>query len=228
MMKSGSKRWWMSAALAGSLSVGLVAGWGTNARADDDDEAPDTKFFRNVLRSIGLRDGSENQIEYRERSPLVVPPSLGLVPPETAGVAAKTPAWPADPDVKRARDAKAERRKPRKSVEEDEAVLLPSELNKGTVAARPGHRARGGAVTDPADPSSVKELGAKSIFSWGGLWGQGTEEYRTFTNEPPRYTLTQPPVGYRTPSPSQPYGVGKSKGDSAATNPMDTPAMRGE
>jgi hypothetical protein len=33
------------------------------------------------------------------------------------------------------------------------------------------------------------------------------EEYGTFTGEPPRASLTDPPPGYQTPSPDQPYGI---------------------
>ena len=50
---------------------------------------------------------------------------------------------------------------------------------------------------------------SKSIFS-STLWA-AKEEYATFTGEPPRASLTEPPPGYRTPSPNQPYGVGKQK-----------------
>jgi len=37
------------------------------------------------------------------------------------------------------------------------------------------------------------------------------EEYGKFTGEPPRADLTDPPNGYRTPSPDQPYGIGPEK-----------------
>lgn len=37
------------------------------------------------------------------------------------------------------------------------------------------------------------------------------EEYGKFTGEPPRADLTDPPAGYRTPSPYQPYGIGPDK-----------------
>jgi len=37
------------------------------------------------------------------------------------------------------------------------------------------------------------------------------EEYGKFTGEPPRADLTDPPAGYRTPSPDQPYGIGPEK-----------------
>ena len=41
----------------------------------DDDEDFDNKIFRNVLEGLGLRS-SDKGINYRERSPLVVPPNL--------------------------------------------------------------------------------------------------------------------------------------------------------
>ena len=37
------------------------------------------------------------------------------------------------------------------------------------------------------------------------------EEYATFTGEPARDSLTDPPTGYRTPSPDHPYGIGPEK-----------------
>ena len=66
------------------LGVALLAGSTVgSARAADDDEdvAFDTKILRQILRSIGLRNGSEAGIDYRERSPLVVPPGRNLPAP---------------------------------------------------------------------------------------------------------------------------------------------------
>lgn len=37
------------------------------------------------------------------------------------------------------------------------------------------------------------------------------EEYASFTGEPVRKSLTDPPAGYRVPSPEQPYGLGPDK-----------------
>ena len=54
------------------------------------------------------------------------------------------------------------------------------------------------------------------------------EEYANFTGEPVRRDLTDPPAGYRIPSPEQPYGInpnktsGKSRagvGDSTSAEP---------
>ena len=49
-------------------------------------------------------------IEYRERSPLVVPPKLDLPPPASAD-AKDAPNWPKDPDEKRRKEAIAQRKK---------------------------------------------------------------------------------------------------------------------
>ncbi|MFZ0779278.1 MAG: hypothetical protein WAM74_22585, partial [Xanthobacteraceae bacterium] len=64
------------------------------------------------------------------------------------------------------------------------------------------------AVNPPGtnDQSSPSELGAKKpgVFSFDWL---KQEDYGTFTGEPPRVSLTDPPPGYQTPSPDQPYGI---------------------
>ena len=54
---------------------------------------------------------------------------------------------------------------------------------------------------------SPYELGTKGILST--FWAP-SEEYSTFTSEPPRERLIEPPAGYRTPSAAQPYGVGRA------------------
>src|SRR5712675_1985018 len=84
------------------------------ARAQDDDDGQekttiwnfDKKVVNGVMRGLGLRNGSESSIEYRERSPLVIPPSRNLPAPQQAG-AGQTAAWPVDPDVKRKQEAAA-------------------------------------------------------------------------------------------------------------------------
>ena len=41
------------------------------------------------------------------------------------------------------------------------------------------------------------------------MFGGKKDESAKFTGEPPRTSLTDPPPGYQTPSPDQPYGIGK-------------------
>ena len=75
------------AAMAGILAVALaVAAGPTSAFAadgDDDDVPLDTKLFRNFMKTLGFKNSDLDSIEYRERAPLVVPPSRTLPPPHT-------------------------------------------------------------------------------------------------------------------------------------------------
>lgn len=215
---------WGKIAAAGLIGLAVAAGAASGARAadddDDDQEAFDTKIIRQLLHGLGLRrDGAG--IDYRERSPLVVPPSRDLPPPETGSVAQKTAAWPNDPDVKRAKELKAQRKKPTKTVEDEWFPLRPDELGPRHKTA-PAHQIPTTAPPkDPTAPSTWSELNAKSFFSFGGLFGT-KQETATFTGEPPRTSLTEPPVGYRTPSPTYSYGVGVDKNAGGGPiNPMD-------
>jgi len=203
-------------AWAGLLGLALVAVCaGTSARAQDDSEEADSiwnldqRLLGDFLSNLGLRSGYEREIDYRERSPLVLPPSRNLPPPQTAN-AAKNPAWPADPDVKR-RTAAAAKRQKNVGYDPDEALknLSSAELERGRNAAA-------GNTGQPSDPStkdtlSPSELGYfGGMFSWKGFgFGGQREEVGTFVAEPPRTSLTAPPGGYQTPSPAQPYGVTK-------------------
>jgi hypothetical protein len=51
-------------------------------------------------------------------------------------------------------------------------------------------------------------------------FGSTNEEYTTFTKEPERSSLVEPPPGYRTPSSAQPYGVGSKKNEEKAADPI--------
>ena len=69
------------------------------ARAQDEDDEPvrDDGVVGNIMRSLGAGDGSSSGINYRERSPLVVPRNLTLPPPEQRRPEVAN--WPKDPDV---------------------------------------------------------------------------------------------------------------------------------
>jgi hypothetical protein len=209
------------AALCAALGAILIlTGSFSSATAADDDDDPslDVKILRGFLKGIGLRKpGEESGIDYRERSPLVVPPSTNLPPPETGSVAERNPAWPVDQDIKRAKDAK---RRQASKTQSDSAVmdearpLSPSEMQSG--------QPRGGRPQDTSGnpdrefrPASPTELGFKG-WSLGLLFGK-KEEAVPFTGEPPRNDLTKPPSGYQTPSANYPYGVGQSREKGQAT-----------
>ncbi len=232
MRKSSSNRRIVRTLLCAALSAVVVISTASlSARAaDDNDEeeaAADVKFFRNLLAGLGWRRDGVG-IDYRERSPLVVPPTTqSLPPPAPDNVAAKNPAWPKDPDVQKAKQLRADRKKPRKTVDEESVPELPSQLNRPGAAINRAAQRPTGDSPDPTRPSSNQELGAKSVFNLDTLLGRNKDEYTTFVSEPPRASLIEPPPGYRTPSPAQPYGVGKQKWAPTAINPIDSPAMRG-
>jgi hypothetical protein len=211
MMNFGSKRRFTRIAIAAMIGIAVVAAAGSSVRAadDDDDALLDTKILRGVLKALGLRRDDDKQIDYRERSPLVLPNGKSLPAPETDAPAAKTAGWPDDPDIKRVKQRKEAERN-RKSFEPgvDDRPLPPNQLGPAGTGGHKGGEAPGRSAEASAAPSSPMELGAKNVFS--SLW-QPKEEYSTFAGEPPRTSLIDPPAGYRTPSPNQPYGVGMQK-----------------
>lgn len=210
-MRASLRRAFGGAALAGLLGAAILiglSGQGARAADDDEDDLPDVKILRHILKGLGLRRDEEG-IDYRERPPLVLPANRDLPPPETDATG-KTAGWPDDPDVKAARQRKIENRKRHAHVEGvDDRPLRPSEMSNAPPTTRDDGKPQK-TVEETANPMSPSELGSKSFFNWNNLWGS-SEEYSTFTREPPRTTLIEPPAGYRTPSPNQPYGVGKEK-----------------
>ncbi len=204
-----ARRWSMLWGI-GVAALALLACAATAARAGDDDDGAsdhrsiDTKIMDGILNGIGIQTGPP--IDYRERSPLVVPPKLDLPPPESAAAATKgNPAWPVDADIRRKRAI--EQRAATGSVEDqmraERRPVLPSELARGT-----GQQGSSGSGDPEGGRSSWSSLGVKGIFSSGyHLFGGKTDETATFTQEPQRETLIDPPPGYRTPSPDEPYGI---------------------
>ena len=100
-----------------ALGVGLVMAAGPVRAADDEDEDDRTfeeKIIGNIMGGLGGTNMENKGIEYRERSPLVVPPKLDLPPPAGTAAAAKAPNWPKDPDEARRKAAIAARKKDNK------------------------------------------------------------------------------------------------------------------
>ena len=188
--------------------AGLVLCTNSAARAGDDDDSP--SVMGKVMETLGLRDPKGNYagIDYNERSPLVVPPTRDLPPPE-ASTAPPAPNWPKDQDMIRRAKAKAEEKKVAPhpdNVADSSRPLMPNELDPAGApkvsAPIDSSASANSLMNDPRD-KGVK----KSLFS--GIFSSKTE-YTTFTGEPSRGTLTDPPPGYLTPSPDQPYGVGQA------------------
>ena len=198
-----------AAVAAVALAVAMALGTGGAFAADDEEEVPlDTKLFRQLMKDIGLRRDGEG-IDYRERAPLVVPPSLNLPPPQSETPVTANPAWPKDPDVVQRKAAATKKKEPGRTaaqtMEAEGRPLSRDELDKGKTTGPVGGSAspeEGGRAMKPS------ELGGKSFFKdiFSSFSSEG--ETGTFSGEPARENLTAPPAGYQTPSPDQPYGVG--------------------
>ena len=197
----------------------LAAAQGT-ARAEDDDDQKnsiwnlDTRVYQGFMSALGLRNGSEESIEYRERSPLVVPPSRNLPRPRPRACSQVQPGRSI-----RTRSGARRPRRPRPSGKPPPTIpmlRLAISCPASSIARGPARFAPvpAGTATTPKAPRCLpSQLGYfGGLFSWSGFgFGMGApkDEVGTFTREPPRAALTAPPVGYQTPSPAAPYGVTK-------------------
>lgn len=190
------------------LGIGLVMSAGAaRAEDDEDDSTFEEKIIKQIMTGIGGTNMENTGIEYRERSPLVVPPKIDLPPPATAAVEAPAPNWPKDPEVKRRKEAKAARAKDNKDPREASRVLTPSELAVGKTAS--GKPSSGPDL--PGNPGATAILSPSQLGYEGGLrglFGGSKTETAPFKGEPTRDTLTMPPPGYQTPSPDYAYGTG--------------------
>jgi hypothetical protein len=231
------------------LSLTLVASAGT-ARAGDDN---DTRTFSEKISDgfYGMVRGTtmDNRgIDYRERSPLVVPPTLDLPPPVNAsGDTQQIANWPKDPDERSRKAVIAAKKKnappPARvmttaagtAVQNQPINIAPPATPQETAAAgttRPAYSSdrNGTALTDPIydKPGDLFTGGAADLAdNLGGLGDLFGSKKKTAPvepgTEPAREALTQPPVGYQTPSPNYAYGEEKKGWLDGSANPDRNP-----
>src|ERR1700688_4598427 len=119
-----------------ALGVGRVmaAGAARAQDADEDDKTFEEKVIEGIMAGIGGTNMDNRGIDYRERSPLVVPPKLDLPPPVAASSEVKDPNWPKDPDEARRKAEIKARKKSKPDPLEASRILTPAELNVGKTA----------------------------------------------------------------------------------------------
>ena len=210
------------------LGVGMMlAASPLHAQTVEEDEGDDGKTFEqklmdNFMSGLGGKKLEDGSIDYRERSPLVVPSKIALPPPQTTK-SKLAPNWPKDPDEAERQAARDRAKQKAVSPEESRRPLLPSEMapkkprGKNTETANPGGS---GVAPIMMLPSELGYSGG--LFS--GVFGTKTETDK-FTGEPERSELTQPPTGYQTPSSNFAYGMGALK---APTESCDAASGRCE
>src|SRR5256886_1416555 len=116
---------------------------------DGDEDTFEQKIIKNILGGMGVDVGRPG-IDYRERSPLVIPPTRDLPPPQAAGTTTSNPAWPREADhkvmVRRTKNTRATPDEPG-----SESALTPDELRRGINPRAPR-------VTDPSQTTgSIEE-----------------------------------------------------------------------
>ena len=180
---------------AAALLVGLAA---APSRAADDGQA---SLLSGITTTLGITRQDDPQIDYRERSKLVIPPKKTLAPP--AASARQDPSWPVD--VETARDKK------RKKIEDAEPsarelssrnyrFVKPGDDVKVTTSGfEKGH----GAPCRAPDPKTGECPGAASASAnWNPLTWVGLQKkpQSVLGPEPERQNLIEPPRGYRAPA----------------------------
>jgi hypothetical protein len=213
MVQNSPSAWMRATRLAAiALGIGLMMASGVARAQDDEDDDGKTfeeKIIEGIMAGIGGTNMENRGIDYRERSPLVVPPKIDLPPPAAEQTPIKGANWPKDQDEARRKAAIANRKKADHDPVAAARILSPSELNSVRTAAP-------APTNDPVQPGasfdnpllSPSQLGFNGFGGVKKIFGGNVAETAPFKGEPTRDTLTQPPVGYQTPSPNFAYGTG--------------------
>ncbi len=167
--------------------------------------AQEGMLFKNLMDGIvGKRN---NDIEYRQRPALVVPPASTLPRPQEPG-SARSAAWPNDPDVARRRADRANALIPsteREAYKDNQRPLLSQEeLRRGRTAGSN----RAPVVSEEANNYNNQ---IQPIVIGREMALRRNEDDVTKLNygtEPRRERLVDPPLGYRRPAGSAPVGPG--------------------
>lgn len=160
-------------------------------------------LFQNLMKGV-FGGGSENDIDYRQRPPLVVPPNSTLPRPQDSA-SSRTAAWPNDPDVVRRREENAATRVPTFNPNyRNNPMLSQEELRKGRIAR--GEQAPVVAEDHNNYNNQIQPIRVgREVAARRNQTDEDTLQYGT---EPPRRLLTEPPTGYRRPASSAALGPG--------------------
>lgn len=169
--------------------------------------AQEGALFKNLME--GVFGGGGNDIEYRERPPLVVPPASTLPRPQEPA-STRNAAWPNDPDVEARRAANRNTLLPatqREKYRENQRPLLSQEeLRRGRLAGQAvGNKEFQTSATYDENIGPIrigKEMAARRT--------QESADQLIYGTEPERKFLYEPPVGYRRPAGTAALGPGRS------------------
>jgi hypothetical protein len=178
-------------ALAFIFALAVIA---SPARAQAPQE--DTNPLNSVLGFIGMQfDKDKEDIDYRARAPLVVPPRLDLPQPKQV---AHNADWPKDRQIEERRHAAVAAQRPAPQITPNTRV----ELSPREVAGSPRSDLPSAGPPDDCQPGAGTPICLytpwKILQSLGG-GGSRPDTVETGV-EPARTYLTEPPPGYRKPT----------------------------
>jgi hypothetical protein len=184
----------------------LMAG-GVLLAAASSASAQEGVLFKNLLENVF--GGKDNDIEYRQRPPLVVPPASTLPRPQEEA-STRNAAWPNDPDVAARRADKQNALLPstqrEKWKENQRPLLSQEEIRRGRLAGQAaGNKEFQGSRSYDENIGPIRigrEMAARRDEDAASKLVYGTE--------PERQYLYEPPPGYRRPAGSAPLGPGQS------------------
>lgn len=172
------------------LTIVLLGGVIAGVSVNSDEARAEDNMFGSILGAIGLTSDAP-EIEYRERSPLVVPPKIKLPKPKDTA-SANSAAWPKDPDIERQKAAELEANAPR--VDPGKPLTI-QEIRAGR---RPGagiesdYNPVGNRKDPKLTPQEMAEINASlKKYNESTLQASASTE---------RQWLTDPPNVYRKPA----------------------------
>lgn len=166
--------------------------------------AQEGMLFQRLMQ--GVMGKGEDNIDYRQRPPLVVPPSSALPrPQDPAGE--RNAAWPNDPDVAARREAARASLVPVQNPNyRNNPMLSQQELRRGRTL-----RNNGAPVTTEEHNNYNNQIQPIRIGrELASRQNKDDLSKLTYGSEPPRQTLSEPPVGYRRPAGTAPLGPGQT------------------
>ncbi len=179
-----------SAIFAASALIGA-----TPARAQAPQE--DTNPLNSVLGFVGMQfDKDKEDIDYRARAPLVIPPKLDLPPPKQAARGAD---WPKDPNIEERRHAAAEAQRPAPQITPNTRVEMSANELQSTRGELPKEGPPDDCQASAGTPICLYTPW-QILKSMTGLGGAKPDTVQVGDGEPTRTYLTEPPPGYRKPT----------------------------
>ena len=212
MMRHALSRRLVRAHRLALFAAALLVSAGAALPAQAQEEQPEKSVTESLLTGFGLVAPTPPEIDYRERAPLVVPQNAEVLPPPMDDALAANPAWPKDPEeIARRKQAAADAKQSKQHSRYDgidPRPLKPGEVEGGKRSGTV--QGSGFGLKDTDNHLSPNQMEFKG---WGNLWSAGNEKPLTFTGEPEREALVQPPPGYQTPAPNAPYGTVEKKNE---------------